>query len=223
MGDGSKQFSPGNWADVVKKIGTKLNNVPVDKALLTKDGKGCIIIPNKEAQGKANQALVNDPDFSVTVASHPRRNVLPKIKVTNVDTDVYSSKELLKKAILDKNDCIQTLLNTDGESLEVVFIDTARKFAILKVSPDIRSLIIKQGKVYVDMCSLPAFDHFLPLQCYSCQKFGHTVGSIHCPNKSTGASICLYCAGSHTSKSCTVKRDPSRHNCINCLNSANHI
>ena len=65
-------------------------------------------------------------------------------------------------------------------------------------------------------------DHFQPIQCYACQRHGHTRGSPDCCVKE-GESVCLYCAGNHRSKSCGKKDKPSLHQCANCLNSSNEV
>ena len=68
--------------------------------------------------------------------------------------------------------------------------------------------------------------HFHVLQCFKCQKFGHRAGSEQCPLKEEKKSVCLYCGGSHKSNECLLKKDKSKHRCVNCFekghDSVNH-
>ena len=106
------KFSTTAWSDIVKtKLTTKLKNVPIEKTLLSKDGKGCIFLPTKKIQEEVKQALENDTDFSVTADSKPRKSVLPKLKIFNIDTGKYNDKNTLRSAILQKNSDINNIIN----------------------------------------------------------------------------------------------------------------
>ena len=94
-----------------------------------------------------------------------------------------------------------------GLSFEVIYIDTKWKNAIIKVSPEIRNVINKTNRIYIDMQSLRTRDHFRPMQCYACQKHGHKQGSPECALNNTDRSICLYCGENHQSKTCEHKKD----------------
>ena len=51
-------------------------------------------------------------------------SLLPKLTLLDVDTDLYTSKDVLNAAILEKNtDVAQPILNGSG-SFEIVLIDT---------------------------------------------------------------------------------------------------
>ena len=149
--------------------------------------------------------------------SKSRRSVLPKLKIFNVDTE---DKDQLKECILDKNPEIANLLENNDSKFEIILIDSTRKYAIAKVTPDVRTAILNKGRVYVGMQGLFVKDHFYPLQCYACQKFGHKQGSPEC-EKGNGAKTCFYCGKDHLSKDCDVKKYPERHNCANCTSSQN--
>ena len=48
------------------------------------------------------------------------------------------------------------------------------KYAVLKMSPDIRDSIERMGgHVYVGLNRCAAYDRFWVTQCYHCQRFGH--------------------------------------------------
>ena len=68
------KFNTVAWNDIVKtKLAPKFKNVPIEKTLLSKDGKGCIFVPNKKVQEEVKQALENDDDFNVTANSKPKK------------------------------------------------------------------------------------------------------------------------------------------------------
>ena len=213
-------YSASAWNEVVrKKLSTSLKNIPVTKSVLSKEGKGCLILPNKEAQQNAKAALEND--FCVVVDSKPKKRILPKMKVYNIDSDLYNDKLALRQAILEKNDKINNLVG-EGKVFDIVFIDVKRKSATIKCSPEIRSVVSQaSGKVYIDMQVHNIKDHFQPLQCFACQCYGHKQGSPEC-SLENGKNVCLYCAGDdHRSKDCPFKNQRDRHKCSNCSNSSN--
>ena len=220
--DTGKIFTKDQWSDVVKQsVTNKLKTVPVSKAVLTKEGKVCLIVPTKEAQNNAKTNLENE--FNVTTNSSKIKQLLPKMKITDIDTTHYktdNSADLIA-AILEKDKTLSDLITNNGYTMEVVFIHDKGQYAIVKMSPEIRSYIINNGrKVNVDLSIKHVKDQLHLTQCFTCQEFGHKTGSPHC-KASSGSPVCLYCAGSHLSKNCldTVKKDSSKHKCSNCLKS----
>ena len=116
---------------------------------------------------------------------------------------------------LMKSDLVDT-----GLSFDVMFIDVKWKYAIIKVSQEIRNVINKTNRICIDMESVRTRDHFQPTQCYACQKHGHKQGSPECSLNNTDISICLYCGENHQSKTCPVKKDIEKHRCVNCMHSS---
>ena len=217
------KFDETAWNEVVKKkLSPKLKNVPIEKAMLCKNGKGCIFVSDKKVQKEVKSALEQDDTLTVTSNSKPQRTVNPKIKIFNLDTSKYNDKTMLRSAILEKNTEVNDLVSSGSSSLDVLYIDEVRRYAIIKVSPNVRALINKSNKIFIDLQCYHTQDHFQPLQCFACQRHGHTRGSPDCCVKES-ESICLYCAGNHRSKSCTKKDQTSMHRCANCLNSSNAL
>ncbi|CAL8283007.1 unnamed protein product [Gadus morhua 'NCC'] len=111
-------------------------------------------------------------------------------------------------------------------TLEVIFIQeelAGLGSAVIKVDPRIRNHIIKnKRKDFLDMSAVHAIDQIHLTQCFACQKFGHKRGSQFCQFHGQEKTVCLYSAKEHESKNCSVKRDPQKHNCSNCLNSTNN-
>ena len=150
--DSDAKFDQTTWSTVVKgTLNDQLKSIPVDKSLLNKSGKGCLFFPNKQARNEAKAIL--EPLFDVTVDSRPRKNVMPKIKVFDIDTEVYCDKDELKHAIIGKNPNINNLIEKDND-LEIILINKTFNFAILKVTPSIRRMLINNGKLFLGMHSL---------------------------------------------------------------------
>lgn len=211
------KFDETSWSTVVKgTLKEKLKSIPIDRSLVTKKGQGCLFFPNKQAQEKAKSAL--EPHYEITSTSRPQKTVMPKIKVFDVDTEVHQNKSELRQAILDKNPDIANMVSKDDD-LSIILLDTSRRYAIIKVLPNIRKLMIKQGKIFLGMCSVKVRNHFQPLQCYACQKHGHKQGSPDCEHNNKDTNTCLYCSGDHFSRNCPVKQDPTKHKCANCCKS----
>lgn len=213
------KYDQSSWSNVVKgTLQNQLRNIPVNKSLLNKSGQGCLIFPSKKAQEDAEAVL--QPLFDVRADNRPRKAVLPKIKVFDVDTELYHDKAVLKQAVLEKNPDIHELATNDSD-FEVVLINKTLKFCVLKVSPGIRKLIVKRGHLFLGMNSHRIRDHFQPLQCFACQGFGHKQGAPECKHYERGTTTCLYCCGNHLSKDCKDKRNPHKHKCSNCISSKN--
>ena len=58
--------------------------------------------------------------------------------------------------------CIAELVN-GGSPLDVLIIDANRRSTVLKVSTEIRTCIIKQGRNCINLEALQVKDHFQPL------------------------------------------------------------
>ena len=125
------------------------------------------------------------------------------MKLTGIDTQLMATAEILKASILEKNQNIAELVQS-GLTMDVLFIEHKFGNAVLKVSPEIRRVMVSQGHIFVDMMSVRVRDHFQPLQCFYCQDFGHNQGSSTC-KAPAGTNVCMYCSKNHRSKDCQVK------------------
>ena len=217
-----------SWADIVSDLDVKLENVPVKKSKLTKDGEGYYVaFNNEEARDKAKviiegSALETTPDTKVST------KIAPKLKLLDLDYARYSEKatgkDKLRKAILAKNSDISDMVHNKGMCLDIIFIkeeEGGYGSAVIKVDPRIRSYIVaNKRKICVDMSEVHAKDQIHLTQCFSCQNYGHKRGSDHCKYKDDKEkNVCLYCASEHPSKDCPVKRDQKKHKCYNCFSS----
>ena len=196
------------------KISDKLKGVPVNKTLLSNDGKGCVFLPNEAALDEANNVL--STELSVTKSSKSPPILLPKVCINNMDTQEITSLEVLKDKILQKNLLISQKLKDDTSSkLDVLFIDKKRNKAILKVTHDIHEIIMRTQRIFINLESHYVSDSYHVEQCYHCQGFGHRSTSDRCPKKNL-ESVCLFCVGSHKSLNCNHKNNKTKQKCSNC-------
>ena len=218
--DSNDKILPDTWSQVVKSdISEKLKNVPVSKTVLSKNGKGCIFLPDEKGLKDAKEALSGS--YRVNATSKKPTTILPKIKINNVNPDTYKSTDELKREILAKNKSINSLLENDTNSkMDVIFIDKNSKSALLKVTPDIRETVMKNQRIYLDLESHHVSDSFHVQQCYHCQAFGHKAKSELCPSNNSKAT-CFYCSFAHKSSECRNKDNKSKHKCVNCSKSNN--
>ena len=217
-------FFEDSWATVIKKkVADNLKKVPVHKAVLNKKGQECIFLPREKNKDEAMISL--EKDFKMTPGKpFVPKKLLPKIKIHNLDSLKFDQNEDMKKTILEKNIELRACLENNEKSLfELLFIaknqNGTSKYAIVKVTPDVRNLILTTGKIFIEMSSHRVSDHFHVEQCYKCQGYGHRSASKLCPLYNSNESICLYCAGKHKSKLCPLKKDTNQYNCCNCQNS----
>ena len=219
--DDDAGFSKNQWSnDVRKNLIDKLKQIPIEKSVHTKKGKGCIFVNDQDTMMKVSDALKDS--YNVATSTKKKQTIQPKMKLFDLDTDIYNadSGDDLRNDILQKNvEINQLITSSDSSELNVLFIDINHNFAILKMTADVREIIMKKGfRIYLDLQSLRLRDHYHLLQCYTCQKFGHKYNSPHCSND----RVCLYCAKDHPSKECSVKLLKGQHACHNCLISSTY-
>ena len=157
-------------------------------------------------------------DFPVTFNNRPHRSILPKITISNIDSNTYKRGDngKLKQSICEKNPTIHALIN-QGKLFNVLFIkeDVQQNncsVAIVKVDKEIYEEIQSlKFQLYIDFTRCKVSDRFHVTQCYRCQKFGHTWSAC-----TSGPLVCRYCAANHETKTCPYKGDISNYKCGNC-------
>lgn len=214
-------FSPQQWSSVLKgPMQDKLADVPMTKSTLTKGGKGYVSFPDRKSRDCAAEALRND--FIVNERDTKPKTLLPKMKICDIKDYKKEDCDKLKAKIPQKNPQIKKLVD-NGATLDVIFIHEPSSaelygYAVIRVDPKIREVIIKnQRRLFIDTSSFYMKDQIHVTQCFACQEFAHKKGSSFCTLKDTGDVTCLYCAGNHMSSKCTVKRNPSKYKCANCI------
>ena len=212
-----EKFTEDSWATVVKKkAARKVENTPIKKEILNSQGHGCIFFPSEQNKLPVDAVNMLQDDFIVTSSSKPIKKLSPTLKICNLQNHNFDCKEKLKEAILRKNMNIQTCLESNDDSFfDVLFIakESMGKslFAIVKISPCIREVILNTKRIFIDLESHFVVDHCHVAQCFNCLGIGHKIGSKSCPLYDSNRSICLYCSGEHKSSLCTLKTNVNCH------------
>ena len=193
----------------VDGLGKILKSVPVKSCRETSHGTIVVKFPHGSAKEEACALMRSSDDFKDISVSEPKKM---QPKMTLLDIPPTLPDEDIIPGIKDKNPQIKALVDA-GHTLTLVFCRTnaGKKMAVVKMSPDIRSAIVKNGnRVFLCLASCRAFDRFWAIQCRHCQKFGHT--KDRCPAKNASPTCC-FCADSHLSISCP---DKTALKCVNC-------
>ena len=221
-----KSFTNQAWAEVVKtSLTTKLNNVPVKKAVLTSSGMGYMLFPDKNTRDEAAKNL--EEDCTVTVHDKNIKTVYPKLKISGIPKECFNKDNIdeLRNELINKNSFVKSLIDMD-KIFDILFIvenkDSNFSSAIVKVDPSIKEAILSHGsRVFLGLSSCRVTERYHIIQCYSCQQFGHKKDSTKCPLKNSSDCVCLYCADNHQSRNCPVKKNVDMHKCSNCMKSKN--
>ena len=173
----------------------------------TKDGGLIMSFDTEESRSLAAEKLM---EFTEETSLHPviPYKILPKITLLGVGNDL--TKEDLQQKLLNQNSTIKESMNEE-ETFEVIFI-SRKGNAVLKVSPNIRKIILNKGSLYANMKSYRAIDRFFYKTCFNCHGFGHYAKD--CPKD---VAICEHCGEEgHGVRDCEKKNDKSLACCVNC-------
>ena len=220
------------WVDLRKSISSKLSTIKVLFSHFNKKtGKVVVGFPSKRSKDMAAELLRDAISLRCYELYVPEK-MLPKLTVHNVplDFDLVNSdssgqvqRDLVKgqiwETIMGKNDGVKSLVES-GSSLEIVYFrkHTFSATVAIKVSPELRLFILEKlnSKLFLfsNCCRVSDRCHYQ--QCYHCLKYGHI--AKNCP-KANDSPICMYCANSHDSRSCAMKKSTADYRCYNCLSS----
>ena len=208
------------YSDKLKEnLSEKLKDVPVSKATLNREGQAILIFPTPESCSQAKNSL--QTEFNVTNSVRKQKIIQPRLKIHNIDPKLSQiEKTELRNEIITKN---TSLKNANESEFQITFIDKKDHFAIAKVSPNIYKTLINNGRIFISLSSHQVTEHFHAIQCFNCQKFGHTSSSPLCNEKDVAPKMtCLYCSEQHKSSQCPSKKIKKNHKCANCLASETH-
>ena len=219
-GDTDLKITEDLWTTVVKKdVTMSLKSVPVIRSSTSSGGTARLQFKSKEDLAQAEKAL--QTKYKVTSKSEETKKLDPKITIFDLDSDLLE-KDKLEEEVLNKNEGIRKLKD-QGDLFKVVFHDKKDNSAVLQVSPAIREVIRKNGdKVCLGLMIHRVRDRFHVVQCYHCQGYGHTSGSVYCKRREDDPA-CFFCAGNHASKDCMKKKEKKYGDikCVNCVKSSN--
>lgn len=127
-------------------------------------------------------------------------------KVMLYDTPKDMDRRELMSTIWAQN--LRKDLSEDEVLKEIKIVKTipakeALEHLVMEVTPRMRSLLMRTGRVYIDYDSC-RIKHFLDVtRCYRCQEYGHV--AKYCKDKTT---ICSHCTGPHDYKDCRNREQP---------------
>ena len=124
-----------------------------------------------------------------------------------------NSKNVLKQHTIAKNSVIAQKIE-DGHTLEETFINDKLQSAVIKVSPEIKKLLMMNKRIHIDMVSDSLRPYFHVMQCFSCKQFGHLAKNYTKNEKEEDTY--LYHSSKHSATYCKVKQDTKSHKCSNC-------
>merc|ERR1712030_31198 len=88
---------------------------------------------------------------------------------------------------------------------------------------NVNKTLINNERIFISLSSHRVTEHFHAIQCFNCQKFGHTSSSPLCNgNEAAPKMTCLYCSEQHKSSQCPSKKIKKNHKCANCRASEIH-
>ncbi len=222
--------------EVKQAVAESLKTIPTNFVVANGEkGSVTVAFPNENACEKGSKLLENLNLSSSGFSTKQGRKMLPKLVITGNFQDIFEDaivsdqtsdqqrqniKKVIKDSIILKNISLKPLVD-EGHTLDIVYINqskNSKSTIVLKVSPSVR-LAIMEGQrrsIYIGNMSYLAEDRFHIRQCFHCQKIGHV--SAECPDREN-SSVCFYCRGSHKSKECPKKKNPSEHSCAKCFTS----
>lgn len=200
-------------------IDAKSKKICINDIAPTRSGGVLISFPSKDDLEKTKIILdENEGDLKLKT-TYPKKK-LPKICIKKIDSSIPDNQ--IKNVILEQNQNLRDEMDKENSVFEKVFCKSEghfKKSAVFTCSPNIRSLIMKCGYLYIDCNKCDCEDNLFIHQCLHCSGFGHT--EKFCNLKSVVNVTCVYCAGSHRGPDCPNKYNYNNHCCTNCLHSQN--
>lgn len=193
-----QEIKPSQLNVGINKVKTLNNNRVLIECLNEQD---CKILANKISKSNTLDAVI------------PRKRN-PRIILFNVDQEV--SDDDLINTIINQNPNVKTSLQEKDvkEHIKLIFTKTTKyndKFAVLEVSPTIRTVLITTGKLNIGYSRSTIKDHLHIIKCYNCLAFGHT--AKECKEHTT----CSKCGDHHDTKTC----QDINIKCVNCMRTNN--
>ena len=219
----SNSYFLGIKAKIKSLVNKENKKILIDSINPTKSGGVLLSFPSQKDLDLTKQVLSNTVNELKLSPLLPKK-VLPKIEISNIDGAIPQNQ--IVKVLLEKNPDIRSKVESENSIFELVFtkrdLYSNTQVAVIKCSPNVRSVLIENGYILIDCDRCPCQDHFFVFQCFHCASFGHSAS--RCPHKHKAHLRCFYCAakGDHDSDHCPSKLNIDKHACCNCLNSTDH-
>lgn len=179
----------------------------------------CALKINKIALARDNGVRVeaNSPDLD-RVRSHPALAEAGLKVVENAKSDprliIHGIPSDMSIDEIRENIIAQNLNVNEGNELKIVYLfppkpERSTTSCVVEVSPSIRKILLKNGRIYIRFSACTFSDYVRILQCYKCLSFGHV--AKNCKSDPT----CGHCSEGHEMKDCKKKDLPPK--CGNCV------
>ena len=217
----------------LQAIGKAIGDVNIEFCAVKKSGLVAVGFSDADSKKLAEKRLNENHELSTAFKTRLPQKLLPKVTVSGISEVLFEScngdkdemKRILKNDIISRNYVVKNILESNpDEEFEVVMLQKVMPsnyyvnyIAALKLSARLRKAIYDSGdKLYISLKRCLVKDRFHVLQCYHCQKPGHSANE--CPSESP---TCGFCSKDHPSKECPHKKSDQNQCCTNCLNSNN--
>jgi hypothetical protein len=183
---------------------------PVPQTVRRKEGKVFISFSDAVQSGRAKVMMESKPEsvrLFQTVNTQPR--LYPAI-ILNVDVE---DLEAVKNELAFRNPCV----NNSIKRVHSIFRSQNNVTGHAKLFFDdksIRDTVLKAGKLFAFGRRFRVVEVDLNREvrrCFRCQAYGHIAKSAN--NACVKDEVCGFCAGAHSTKTCTHTGQPK---CVNC-------
>lgn len=195
---------------VKKGLAGESRTLQIHRISKIKNGGVAIELSSDVQASKVRAILQQVQRFEVTV---PRVR-LPRLLVYDIPSD--ATEEMILEEMYRKN--------LAGKGFAQVEFDRSTKLLyrsgpkggtrchwVFETSREIRSIMLREGRLFYDMESVRVVPFQLATRCFKCQRFGHT--STHC---TADKDTCGHCgAEGHKHKDCPKAEDDPV--CVNCV------
>ncbi|XP_023244860.1 uncharacterized protein LOC111642714 [Centruroides sculpturatus] len=129
---------------------------------------------------------------------------------------IHNLKETLVEAIHQQNTKIAEQYNNYEEFKKQIQVrykwgkKPEVNHWVCEVTPQLKKLMTKQKKLYIDWVRCNVKEYFNIVQCYRCCKYGH-----YAKECSSERAYCNHCGGDHRYSEC--KNKSTSPSCINCI------
>jgi len=162
-------------------------------------------------------SIANELRSELGLNARSRKPLLPKMTISHIPSHIDPQDDLLTH-IEEYNPLLSDPIKDD--QIKILFTYKTKDFssAVIKVTPHVRSLLIKHQTITIGSRACPVRDRVQSQRCSKCCGFGHS--KKHCRETSP---TCSFCALEHESFRCPNKDQESMRCCVNCKRSSlNH-
>jgi len=194
---------------ITKHIADNNHPATIQKTATSNNDK-VIIKFNKEDDV---ETIADELRSQLGIDARGRKPMLPKMTISHIPAHI-DTQDNLRDHIIHNNPALIEPLTTG--QLDILFTYKTRDFssAVIKISPNVRSTILKQKTLTIGSRACPVRDRLQPQRCTQCCGFGHS--KKHCRSETP---TCAFCALNHASSSCPNKSYPEKLCCTNCQRS----